>query len=67
VYFGEDSAVLLLPLLMIQVFWMTYAVYTFSQWLEKSLGWGGRLAVWFAPAAFTLLPLGMLGRIVGVF
>jgi hypothetical protein len=67
IYFGEDSPVLLLPLLMIQVFWMTYAVYTFSQWLKKSLGMRGELAVWFAPAAFTLLPLVMLLRIVGVF
>lgn len=67
IYFGEDSAVLLLPLLMIQVFWMTYAVYTFSQWLKKSLGMRGDLALWFAPAAFTLLPLAMLLRIIGVF
>jgi hypothetical protein len=67
VYFGEDSPVLLLPLLMIQVFWMTYAVYTFGQWLRKSMGMRGDLAVWFAPAAFTLLPLAMLLRIVGVY
>ena len=37
IYFGADSPVLLLPLLMIQLLWMTYAVYTFGQWLQKSV------------------------------
>jgi hypothetical protein len=57
--------VLLLPLLMIQVLWMTYAVYTFGQWLQKGVraAWGG--VRWLAPAAFTLLPLLMLLRIIG--
>lgn len=64
VYFGGDSSVLLLPLLMIQVLWMTYAVYTFSQWLQKSLHSDGMIR-WAAPAAFTLLPLAMLLKIVG--
>jgi hypothetical protein len=64
IYFGEDSPVLLLPLLMIQLLWMTYAIYTFGQWLQKSL-WPGRVR-WVAAAAFTLLPLLMLLRIVGM-
>ncbi|MBI5671382.1 MAG: hypothetical protein HZC41_25600 [Chloroflexi bacterium] len=65
VYFGADSSVLLLPLLMIQIIWMTYAVYAFSQWLQKSArpAWGA--VRWLAPAAFTLLPLLMLARIIG--
>lgn len=64
-YFGADSSVLLLPLLMIQVIWMTYAVYTFGQWLQKSArpAWSGLR--WLVPAAFTLIPLLMLLRIVG--
>ncbi len=64
-YFGRDRTVLLLPLFMIQMIWMTYAVYTFSQWLQKSLKTPG-LIRWLAPAAFTLLPIGMLFHIVGV-
>jgi hypothetical protein len=62
IYFGEDSPVLLLPLLMIQLLWMTYAMHTFGQWLEKSV----HTARWIAAASFTLLPLVMLLRIVGV-
>lgn len=62
IYFGEDSPVLLLPLLMIQLLWMTYAMFTFGQWLEKSV----HAARWIAAASFTVLPLIMLLRIVGV-
>ena len=66
VYFGADSSVQLLPMLMIQVFWMTYAVYTFGQWLQKSAIAPSRNARWLVTAAFTLLPLAMLLRIAGV-
>jgi hypothetical protein len=66
VYFGGDSSVLLLPLLMIQIIWMTYAVYTFSQWMQKSMRSEGGVARWLAPAAFTALPLFMFLRIIGV-
>jgi hypothetical protein len=51
---------------MIQVFWMTYAVYTFGQWLQKSTITPSRNARWLVTAAFTLLPLAMLLRIAGV-
>jgi hypothetical protein len=64
VYFGRDSAVLLLPLLMIQVIWMTYAVHSLGHWLQKSFQASGAIG-WFAPAAFMLLPLLMLLRITG--
>ena len=63
IYYGADSPVLLLPLLMIQLLWMTYAVYTFGQWLQKSRN--SAHVRWLAAAAFTLLPLFMLLRIVG--
>jgi hypothetical protein len=62
IYFGHDSPVLLLPLLMIQLLWMTYAVYTFGQWLQKTIK-PARVR-WVAAAAFTLLPLFMLLRIM---
>ncbi|MFN8373247.1 MAG: hypothetical protein U0694_10290 [Anaerolineae bacterium] len=65
IYFGIDSAVLLLPLLMIQVLWMTYAVFTFSTWLQKAFKQPS--VRWLAPAAFTLMPLAMLLHITGVW
>jgi hypothetical protein len=64
VYFGKDSAVHLLPLLMIQVFWVTYGVYALGQWLQK-ISTDERIR-WLASAAFTLLPLSLLLRITGV-
>jgi hypothetical protein len=65
VYFGADAPVLLLPMLMIQVLWMTYAVYGFGQWLHKS-AWGRRSPVrWLAPAAYLLLPVLLFARVLG--
>jgi hypothetical protein len=66
VYFGADASVLLMPLLMIQVIWMTYAVYTFGQWIQKGLRQPDSSLRWLAPAGFTLLPIFMLLRIAGV-
>lgn len=56
VYFGWNRAVLLLPLLIIQIFWMTYAVYTLAEWLKS----GMKPIRWLAPAAYALLPLLLL-------
>lgn len=67
VYFGSDRAVLLLPLLIIQVIWITYAVYAFSHWLQRSLQNNRTLIAWLAPAIYILLPLLLLSRIVGWF
>ena len=36
IYQGAHREILLLPLVMIQVLWMTYAVNTFGQWVNKS-------------------------------
>lgn len=66
VYFGADAPVLLLPLLMIQMLWMTYAVYTFGQWLQKSASRANQNLRWLAAAVFMLLPCVMLLRIAGV-
>lgn len=65
-YFGKNSAVLLLPLLMTQIIWMTYAAYTLGEWLRKSLHQEAGLVRWVAPVAFTLLPLILLLRILGL-
>jgi hypothetical protein len=37
VYFGADARILLLPMMMIQVFCITYAVYSLVQWLRQGL------------------------------
>jgi hypothetical protein len=66
VYFGRDAAVLLLPLLMIQVIWMTYAVFTFSQWLQKSFRSNDLIGRWAVPGLFILFPFALLLRIAGV-
>lgn len=65
VYFGNNSAVLLLPLLMIQVLWMTYAFHTLHHWLRQSVSPTHRAVGWFAPAVYVLLPLLLLGQITG--
>ena len=65
VYFGKDSTVLLLPLIVIHVVWMTYGIYTLGQWLQKSLA-NRSAASWVTAGVFTLLPLVLLGRIAGV-
>lgn len=65
VYFGKDSAVLLLPLFMIQVFWMTYAIYAFGEWLQRVATPPNRLLRWLAPAVYLWLPMLMLARIAG--
>ncbi len=65
IYFGDDAPVLLLPLLMIQIYWMTYAAYTFASWLGGAFHITPRLSLWGATAAFSLLPLFMLARIMG--
>jgi hypothetical protein len=65
VYFGSDSAVLLLPLFMIQVLWMTYAMFSFGAWLHKAFN--QPTVRWLAPAAFMLLPLTMLLHIAGIW
>lgn len=65
VYFGKDSAVLLLPLFMIQAVWITYAVYSLGQWMQRSPMLARPVVRWLAPVAFTLLPLFLLLRIAG--
>ena len=64
-YFGRDSAVLLLPLMMIQILWMTYAIYAFGEWLQRSVNLPNYPLRWFAPALYVWLPLLMLARITG--
>lgn len=71
-YFGSDRSILLLPMFIVQVIWITYAVYTFSQWTEKTIArfrisdattWALR---WLAPAVYAVLPLWLLLTILKV-
>lgn len=63
-YFGRDNLVLLLPLLMVQIIWITYAVYALGEWLKKGLPRIGSLVGWLTVGAFALMPLALLLRIV---
>lgn len=66
-YFGRDRTTLLMPLLMIQVFWMSYAVHAIGQWVVKAFGTPERLTVRFvAPALYGVLPILLLTRVGGV-
>lgn len=65
VYFGKDSTVLLLPMFVIHIIWMTYAIFALGQWFQKTLA-NRSEAHWLATAAFTLMPIFLIGRIAGV-
>lgn len=63
VYFGGNREILLMPLFAIQVIWLTYAVFTFTQWLLK----GNRPEIhrlrWAAVGIYALLPVYLLTRL----
>lgn len=61
-YFGGDADVLLLPLLIIQVICITYAVHTIGQWISRERS--TRLSQIVVTAAFVFLPLTLLLRIL---
>ncbi len=63
-YFGRDATVLLLPMWMIQVVWMTYAVYGIGHWLQKFKGVPPAVSRWLAPAIYLVLPALLLLRIM---
>lgn len=67
VYFGRDREILLLPLFMIQVVLMTYAVYTFGQWLERITSSSHRSPLAnIAAVVYVMLPAVMFMNIIGV-
>ncbi|MBN8592607.1 MAG: hypothetical protein J0M33_12655 [Anaerolineae bacterium] len=59
-YFGADRPVLLLPMWMIQIFWMTYAMHAISHWLQRSFTGLQPLIRLATPAGFALLPAFLL-------
>jgi len=64
VYIGPDRALLLMPMLIIHITWMTYAVFSLGEWLAKS--WPGQPAVMrFAVLVlYALLPLSWMWSII---
>lgn len=65
VYVGKNREVLLLPLFIIQVMWMTYAVNTFGQWVNKSLANEAGLWIHIVSAFYFLVPAALLLSILG--
>lgn len=55
-YIGKHREVLLLPLIIIQVMWMTYAVNSISQWVNKSLQNEAGLWIHLVSALYIALP-----------
>lgn len=64
VYDGPNQAVLTLPLFIIQVTWMSYAVFTLGEWAAKSLRFNSRLTRQLVYGLYALIPIFMLVRIV---
>ncbi len=64
VYLGSHREILLLPLVIIQVMWMTYAVNTFGQWVNKSLGSASGFWIHALSASYFLLPALLLMNIL---
>lgn len=64
-YFGKDRMTLMLPLVIMQVFLMCYAVYAAGQWAAKTLQTPEqRVARITAPALFAILPALLLIQIL---
>jgi len=64
VYLGRNREILLLPLMIIQVIWMTYAVNTFGQWVNKSLENDTGLWIHIVSAVYFVAPAILLFNIV---
>jgi hypothetical protein len=60
VYNGNQRNLLLLPLFVIQVLWMNYAVLAISEWAAKSLPNHAMLGRYLVIAAYGLLPLSLM-------
>lgn len=64
IYLGSFREILLMPLMIIQVIWMTYAVNTFGQWLNKTLKSETALWTHIASAVYLLVPAILLRGIL---
>ena len=63
-YFGSHREILLIPLFIIQVMWMTYAVNSIGQWVNKSLADESGRWIHLVSALYFALPALLLLEIV---
>ena len=64
VYSGAHRGVLLMPLIIIQVMWMTYAFNTFGQWVNKSLANDRGTWIHIVSAFYFHVPVFLLANIL---
>jgi hypothetical protein len=65
VYNGRERDLLLLPLFVIQVLWMNYAVLAISEWAAKSLPNYPAIGRYLVIAAYAVLPIALFIGILG--
>ncbi len=64
VYFGRDREILLVPLFIIQIIWLTYAAHVFAAWLEKVPQLRTVRPRWLVNGMYLVLPAYLLLSIV---
>lgn len=65
VYIGPRQAILLLPLYIILVLWMSYAVLAISEWASRTFYAQAKVGRYIVIAIYAILPVIMLLRIFG--
>ena len=60
IYIGPRKEALLLPLFIVQVLWMTYAVFTLAEWIKRALPARRRGIALAVQAVYALLPAALL-------
>ncbi|MAU09199.1 MAG: hypothetical protein CL607_05210 [Anaerolineaceae bacterium] len=66
VYVGPYRAILMMPLFIIQITWMTYAIFAIGEWSKKSLPQLSPYVSWVVYGLYGLIPLQMLLNITNV-
>lgn len=64
IYYGAQRNLLLLPMFVIQVVWISYAVLALSEWLAKSLPNHPKFGRYFVVAVYAILPATMFLNIL---
>lgn len=60
IYIGPYRTILMMPLFIIQITWMTYAVFAIGEWTKKSLPRFSPYVAWVVYGIYALMPLQML-------
>jgi hypothetical protein len=66
VWIGPRREALLLPLFIIQVLWMTYAVFTLSEWIKRAAALRQRAIQIAVQCSYALLPAALLLNIINL-